>query len=836
MATEDDIQIFLEEIQELTDNLRSLTRTVISGEEALAKALNLDTKALKENTKAVDQNTDQVAKEAKARADLVKKQREQYEQNKREIHQKRQDRDVVTDLMREFGQGTSATQVLRQQFEKGSETTKILTAGFEGLIKSVTAYGAAIYKGERGMLPAAKAATAAVKPLQDLAEIVGTAVTVLSFFLPAARAARLLGLALVGVSKAVGVVNDLNEKAAEQTDNLFKSFNRLSQSGIGLTRGLNDVFGTLQTLGLSAAELEEFNKLLSNNVATLGLFGATAAGGVKKFSDAAGQLVKDYGRELEMMGITREEQREAMMSYMALQARTGQIELKTAQQLAVEGAKFAKEMDLMAQLTGTSREAQQKAIDANMADARFRSAQRAAELRGDKEEQSRLERANRLAAMLRAAGMNDLATGTLQFAAGGGVMSTPEAVRAAMQLGLHDALDDPNTAVAEILQKSLGFAQGQIDALSETTRFTGQIDVIQGNIAQLLDANIRLQRIQELAAQKGMTLDEFLKDEQNLRALGDKELQKLVDGGRSQLNAAMMMDSTVRAFGQTGNTFATATKLFANAVSAMPGAKIAGGPAGTGGPKTAGSTAPGAAGRTSATGAAIDDLANKIVRAEGGSVTARNPYSSASGLGQITRGRYQDLVKNSKSGSALKGTTFEQYQSSESLQKEALNEQIENLRSYLDSKGLSSTDAAVYMAHVFGPAGARAVLTHSDSVPVTSLFNKGIIDSNPAIFRGVTNVGELKKVISDKMGGSGYQFGGVASGPRSGYTAVLHGTEAIIPLQDGRSIPIEMPDLSNNMREQVNAVMSQVSRLDDMVELMRRQLDTSQKILQMSSS
>jgi hypothetical protein len=826
MASES--ELLLEEIQELAFQMRQLTKTVISGEEAFAKALGIETKTVEKNTKAVEANTKATRSEAEVRAALVKKQREEYEEKKRAIHQSMRDRDTVSDLMNEFGRGTSTTSLLRQEFEKGSEVTKILTAGLEGLYKSTVQYAGALYRGERGMLPAAKAASAAVKPLQDLAEVVGTTVTVLSFFLPAARAARLLGIALVGVSKAVGLVSDLNEKAAEQTDNLFKSFNNLSRAGIGLTSGLNDVFGTLQTLGMSAAELEEFNKLLSNNVATLGMFGATAAGGVKKFADAAGTMVKEYGRELEMMGITREEQREAMMSYMTLQARTGQIELKTAQQLAVEGSKFAKEMDLMSQLTGASREAQQKAIDANMADARFRSAQRAAEIRGDTEEVKRLEKANRLAAMLRAAGMTDLATGTLQFAAGGGVMSTPESVRAAMQLGLHDALNDPNTTVAETLQKSLGFAKDQIDSLSETTRFTGQIDVIQGNIAQLLDANIRLQRIQEMAAQKGMTLDEFLKDEKNLQLLNNAELGKLVDGGRSQLNAAMSMDGVVRSFAQTGNTFAGATKLFANAVSAMPGARTVGGPAATG--------AAAAGGPARGTAAAIGDLASKIVRAEGGSVTARNPYSSASGLGQITRGRYQDLVKSSSPGSALYGTTFEQYQGNASLQKEALNAQIDNLRSYLASKGLSTTDAAVYMAHVFGPAGARAVLTHSDSVPVTNLFNKGIIDSNPAIFRGVSSVGDLKKVISDKMGGSGYRFGGVASGPTSGYTAVLHGTEAIIPLKDGRTIPVEMPDLSNNMREQVNAVMSQISRLDDMVELMRRQLDTSQKILQMSSS
>ena len=34
--------------------------------------------------------------------------------------------------------------------------------------------------------------------------------------------------------------------------------------------------------------------------------------------------------------------------------------------------------------------------------------------------------------------------------------------------------------------------------------------------------------------------------------------------------------------------------------------------------------------------------------------------------------------------------------------------------------------------------------------------------------------------------------GGVVTGPRSGYPATLHGTEAVVPLPDGRSIPVDM--------------------------------------------
>ena len=40
--------------------------------------------------------------------------------------------------------------------------------------------------------------------------------------------------------------------------------------------------------------------------------------------------------------------------------------------------------------------------------------------------------------------------------------------------------------------------------------------------------------------------------------------------------------------------------------------------------------------------------------------------------------------------------------------------------------------------------------------------------------------------------GMGYATGGIARGSQGGFPAVLHGTEAVVPLPDGRSIPVEM--------------------------------------------
>ena len=39
---------------------------------------------------------------------------------------------------------------------------------------------------------------------------------------------------------------------------------------------------------------------------------------------------------------------------------------------------------------------------------------------------------------------------------------------------------------------------------------------------------------------------------------------------------------------------------------------------------------------------------------------------------------------------------------------------------------------------------------------------------------------------------SGYATGGIADGPNSGHLAMLHGREAVVPLPNGNSIPVQM--------------------------------------------
>jgi len=78
---------------------------------------------------------------------------------------------------------------------------------------------------------------------------------------------------------------------------------------------------------------------------------------------------------------------------------------------------------------------------------------------------------------------------------------------------------------------------------------------------------------------------------------------------------------------------------------------------------------------------------------------------------------------------------------------------------------------------------------------------------------------------------SGYEFGGIAQGPESGFSQTLHGTEAVIPMPDGNSIPVKLPQYMNIVESQISVISEQNSRLDDLIGIMRTRNHISEKIL-----
>jgi len=91
--------------------------------------------------------------------------------------------------------------------------------------------------------------------------------------------------------------------------------------------------------------------------------------------------------------------------------------------------------------------------------------------------------------------------------------------------------------------------------------------------------------------------------------------------------------------------------------------------------------------------------------------------------------------------------------------------------------------------------------------------------ANDAIYYipGVPYIGgeEDWQIGAFSMGRLSFGKGGIATGPTGGYMAELHGTEAVVPLPDGRSIPVEMKGNSGNQTFNITVEASGITDRTD---------------------
>jgi hypothetical protein len=97
----------------------------------------------------------------------------------------------------------------------------------------------------------------------------------------------------------------------------------------------------------------------------------------------------------------------------------------------------------------------------------------------------------------------------------------------------------------------------------------------------------------------------------------------------------------------------------------------------------------------------------------------------------------------------------------------------------------------------------RALTTFFAATPTLPITFGSLdaVSGNGMQYAGTARMGG---VFSQGQKVSGYATGGIARGANAGYPALLHGTEAVVPLPDGKSIPVSMQGASQQNNVTVN--------------------------------
>jgi hypothetical protein len=161
-------------------------------------------------------------------------------------------------------------------------------------------------------------------------------------------------------------------------------------------------------------------------------------------------------------------------------------------------------------------------------------------------------------------------------------------------------------------------------------------------------------------------------------------------------------------------------------------------------------------------GTAIDTVVNKIIGVEsGGNASAKNPKSSAAGLGQFIDSTWLATIKKHRPDIAA-GKSAAQIialKTDPALAREMTKAFTQDNAEYLTNRGVATTPGNIYLAHFLGAGGAVRVLKADPGASIGSIVGQDAITANP--FLAGKSVADTIAWSNKKMGGAS----GVASAP-----------------------------------------------------------------------
>jgi murein DD-endopeptidase MepM/ murein hydrolase activator NlpD len=131
---------------------------------------------------------------------------------------------------------------------------------------------------------------------------------------------------------------------------------------------------------------------------------------------------------------------------------------------------------------------------------------------------------------------------------------------------------------------------------------------------------------------------------------------------------------------------------------------------------------------------AVQDLINRIIHVEsGGKSDAKNPRSSATGLGQFIDSTWIRMISSYRPElmSSLTRVQVLALRTDPTISREMLGNLARENEDYLKSRGHPITAAHLYLAHFLGPGGADQILSAPGTALVSTIVGASVMSANP---------------------------------------------------------------------------------------------------------
>jgi putative chitinase len=655
---------------------------------------------------------------------------------------------------------------------------------------------------------------------------------------------------------------------SKQSDALFKSYQDISRSGATAAGGITELYSNMQKFGYGIAELGNLASLVQENADSLALLGGTVFEGTKTFANMSdGIRNSDLGFRFESMGISVDNMNKGIAGYLRIQTITGQQQIKTQEELRLGAEAYIMQQDRLTKLTGASADEQQKIREAALSEERFAGSQAQLRRRAVEEGNASLaeeaDRREKMNIMITkqygpeaAKAFRDSTTGYLNSPEAQKFLRTfPEArqkilegantdeVQAAMKRGAAAAVRN-----GEELQKAGRFNQVYIN----------NTELLKGQSAKdLADAEDQADEQSKVGDAATKNLTGLARTQRQTR----DALQDLLQMGVRPVTASM--EGLAKVMGTIPG------------VAAKAAASATGGAGGIGKPGAAGAkkidykkefSTPAVAPGAGKAGPIDAELVKKLTET---GIAGKREQANVLAQIQAESGGVAKSENLNYSPERLLRTFPNRIKSLEEAQQlvaqgpEAIGNKI-----YGGRMGNEANEGYLYRGRgLIQLTGKDNYAKYSKLLGIDLVKNPDLANDpkiakdiavayfNEAKKRG-TNLGDIgsigKAVGYVDIGGQETakraqmasqlesqipqaQNGGLLSGPMSGYAAMLHGTEAVVPLPDGKSIPVEMPGFTSSLADQTGIMTQQLGKLDELLRVMQSQVNVSNKILQRNS-
>jgi hypothetical protein len=286
------------------------------------------------------------------------------EQNDEALRRAKEEQDKLTEATLASADATDKAKAANLKMENA---TTMAVATLQKLLDVQLKYTIAMAKGVKGSAAFNDSVDATADVMTTAVNAIGTA---LAFLLPGGVLVKGLVAGFTFLTtNAIKSAAALQKAANEQGDALDKAYKSMSKSGATASDGMTGLFKDVNRMRLNVHQLDAMASTMANNAKEMTAMGGTVYKARKEYADLTANM-KGFEKGMLMLGMSHEDQADAVMGYMKIQSQLTLGQQKDYGKQSAAARKYIEETEVLTRITGLNRKEQESVRDRQLSQQR----------------------------------------------------------------------------------------------------------------------------------------------------------------------------------------------------------------------------------------------------------------------------------------------------------------------------------------------------------------------------------------------------------------------------------------------------------------------------------